>query len=87
MSSGRTYDSKLVSREMHRLGALAHGHLPAALAAPLSAAGSANSLAMPGPSNMSGVNIASAPGGDNPWGSLHVDLLPLFNGEPLRIPM
>ncbi|KIY44556.1 HbrB-like protein, partial [Fistulina hepatica ATCC 64428] len=23
----------------------------------------------------------------NPWGALHVHVLPLFNGEPLRIPI
>jgi|ERR1700722_4127485 len=81
-SPGRTYDSKLVTREMHRLGTLAH--LPGALAPPLVAATSANTI--PGP-NSSLVNLSSVSSGDNPWGSLHVHLLPLFNGEPLRIPM
>ncbi|GLB37246.1 putative hbrB-like [Lyophyllum shimeji] len=81
-SYGRTYDSKLVSREMHRLGNLAH--LPAALAPPIATAPSAASLALPatGPP----ANLASTSTSD-PWGALHVHVLPLFNGEPLRIPI
>ncbi|KII92235.1 hypothetical protein PLICRDRAFT_50655 [Plicaturopsis crispa FD-325 SS-3] len=82
-ASTRTYDSKLVSREMHRLGNLAH--LPAPL---LSAATSASSLALAAPSNMSSSGLSSASlTNDNPWGALHVHVLPLFNGEPLRIPI
>lgn len=69
---------------MHRLGNLAH--LPSALAPTLSTAPSVTSLALPQQSTMSQVNIASTSATD-PWGALHVHVLPLFNGEPLRIPM
>ncbi|RDB24719.1 Target of rapamycin complex 2 subunit bit61 [Hypsizygus marmoreus] len=79
-SYGRTYDSKLVSREMHRLGSLAH--LPSALAPPITTAPSVSSLPAPG----SQASLASASTSD-PWGALHVHVLPLFNGEPLRIPI
>ncbi|KAG6906216.1 hypothetical protein DXG01_015155 [Tephrocybe rancida] len=80
-SYGRTYDSKLVSREMHRLGNLAH--LPAALAPPITTAASASSLALP---VVPQPNLPSTSSAD-PWGALHVHVLPLFNGEPLRIPI
>ncbi|KAJ6495567.1 HbrB-like-domain-containing protein, partial [Mycena vitilis] len=83
-SYGRTYDSKLVSREMHRLGNLAH--LPAGLAPGLSQAPSVTSLALPAPGSMAQVSLASTASAD-PWGTLHVQVLPLFNGEPLRIPI
>ncbi|KAJ7675092.1 HbrB-like-domain-containing protein [Mycena rosella] len=83
-SYGRTYDSKLVSREMHRLGNLAH--LPAGLAPGLSQAPSVTSLALPAPGSMAQVSLASTSSAD-PWGALHVHVLPLFNGEPLRIPI
>ncbi|KAL6308180.1 HbrB-like-domain-containing protein [Sparassis latifolia] len=80
-SSSRTYDSKLVSREMHRLGNLAH--LPS-LTPALSAAQSTVSLGM-APS--AGSSMSSGSSGENPWASLHVHILPLFNGEPLRVPL
>jgi hypothetical protein len=38
------------------------------------------------PGNISQVNLAATSTSD-PWGALHVHVLPLFNGEPLRIPM
>ncbi|KAH9928056.1 HbrB-like-domain-containing protein [Amylocystis lapponica] len=79
-SSARTYDSKLVSREMHRLGNLAH--LPA-LAPSLSATQSTVSLSMVPPTAGTAVGASA----DNPWTSLHVYVLPLFNGEPLRVPI
>lgn len=81
-SYGRTYDSKLVSREMHRLGNLAH--LPSALAPPISSAPSVSSLNLPAPGSQ--VSLASSSIAD-PWKALHVHVLPLFNGEPLRIPI
>ncbi|KAG6878546.1 hypothetical protein C0993_004445 [Termitomyces sp. T159_Od127] len=81
-SYGRTYDSKLVSREMHRLGSLTSA-LAAAPSAAAAAAASASSLALPAPPQPSLAATASA----DPWGALHVHVLPLFNGEPLRIPM
>lgn len=82
-ASYRTYDSKLVSREMHRLGNLAHH--PSALAPQLSSAPSVTALTLP-PQGMSQVNVSSASMSD-PWGALHVHVLPLFNGEPLSIPI
>jgi HbrB-like len=69
---------------MHRLGNLAH--LPSALAPQLSAAPSVTSLTLPPPGSMSQINVSSTSTAD-PWGTLHVHVLPLFNGEPLRIPM
>jgi hypothetical protein len=83
--SGRTYDAKLVTREMHRLGNLAH--LPSALGPALSAAASATSLALPPQGSGSTAGVVTGAGGDNPWGILHVHVLPLFVREPLRIPM
>ena len=82
-ASYRTYDSKLVSREMHRLGNLAHH--PSALVPQLSATPSVTTLPLPQP-GLSQVNVSSASMSD-PWGALHVHVLPLFNGEPLSIPM
>ncbi|KAF7782459.1 hypothetical protein Agabi119p4_1835 [Agaricus bisporus var. burnettii] len=70
-SYGRTYDPKLVSREMHRL-------------APLLSSASSMTLAPPG--SISQVNLTTTSSSD-PWGALHVHVLPLFNGEPLRIPI
>jgi hypothetical protein len=80
VSSIRTYDAKLVSREMHRLGA---GLVPA-LAASAAAAASSISLPQSGPS----INALPVQGlADNPWGRVHLYLLPLFNGDALRVPM
>jgi hypothetical protein len=76
-SYGRTvYDSKLVTREMHRLGTLN----PA-----MSQNASSSTLSLPS----TGTTQASmaATNNNDPWGALHVHVLPLFNGEPLRIPM
>ncbi|KAF8911823.1 hypothetical protein CPB85DRAFT_634988 [Mucidula mucida] len=83
-SYGRTYDSKLVTREMHRLGNLAH--LPSGLTPALSQAPSVSSLSLPATGAMTQANMASTSSSD-PWGTLHVHILPLFNGEPLRIPI
>ena len=77
-SSTWTYDSKLVSLEMHRLGNLAH--LPS-LAPSLSAAQS--SLAL----TMAPAGAPSIAPSESPWTFLHVLVLPLFNSEPLRCPM
>lgn len=82
-ASARTYDSKLVSREMHRLGNLAHSHLPT-LAPALSAA--SQNIASHALANASITNT-SATSTNEPWQALHVHVLPLFNGEPLRVPM
>ncbi|KAH9853226.1 HbrB-like-domain-containing protein [Lenzites betulinus] len=88
-SSARIYDSKLVSREMHRLGNLAH--LPAlALAPSLSATPSNITLAshMAPPSGAGSAALsASTLAAESPWMSLHVLILPLFNEEPLRVPI
>ena len=79
-SHGRTYDFKLVSREMRRLGNLAH--LRSALTPQLSTAPSVASLVLPPPGTMSQTNISST-SMRSPWGAFHVHVLPLFNGEPL----
>ncbi|KAF8813635.1 HbrB-domain-containing protein [Phlegmacium glaucopus] len=83
-ASYRTYDSKLVSREMHRLGNLAHH--PSALTPQLSTAPSVTTVPLP-PPGMSQVNNVSSASTSDPWGALHVHVLPLFNGEPLSIPI
>ncbi|KAJ2913458.1 hypothetical protein MD484_g6937, partial [Candolleomyces efflorescens] len=79
-SYGRTYDSKLVTREMHRLNL---AHLPSALTAQPSTAPSVSSLSLPNPAGMSQVNIPST--STDPWSALHVHVLPLFNGEGLKL--
>ncbi|KAH9170146.1 HbrB-domain-containing protein [Lactarius sanguifluus] len=81
-SKVRTYDSKLVSREMHRLGNLAY--LPN-YAQSLNAATSSTTLVAT--SSIAPPSLTAGPSADNPWGLLHVHVLPLFNGEPLRIPI
>ncbi|KAI0082036.1 HbrB-domain-containing protein [Panus rudis PR-1116 ss-1] len=79
-SSTRTYDSKPFSREMHhRLGNLAH--LPTLN--PSLASASTITLNMP----PSASNIASGSATDSPWTTLHVHVLPLFNGERLPVPI
>ncbi|KAH7871440.1 HbrB-like-domain-containing protein [Lentinula edodes] len=68
---GRTYDSKLVTREMHRLGTVP-----------------SSSASLPNPSiPQASTSSLSSSSSNDPWGFLHVNLLPLFNGEPLRIPI
>ncbi|KAI6169504.1 HbrB-like-domain-containing protein [Pisolithus thermaeus] len=97
-STARTYDAKLVTREMHRLGTLAG--LSPALAPSLSSGPSTSTLTLPttSPSTStfapsSSYNHGSTVPGtsvtdkDNPWGQLHVHVLPLFNEEPLRVPI
>ncbi|KAF5325680.1 hypothetical protein D9611_000140 [Ephemerocybe angulata] len=80
-SYGRTYDSKLVTKEMHRLNL---AHLPSALTSQPSAAPSVSSLALPtGPTGMSQVSTPSTT--TDPWSALHVHVLPLFNGEGLKV--
>ncbi|KAF5370575.1 hypothetical protein D9758_002099 [Tetrapyrgos nigripes] len=66
---GRTYDPKLVTREMHRLGS--------------NAPPSAPSLPNPASTQSSSASTSSS----DPWGAIHVNLLPLFNREPLRVPI
>lgn len=65
---------------MQRLGNLS------SQAPQLSTAPSVTSLTLPPAGSMSQTNLAAASTTD-PWGALHVHVLPLFNGEPLRIPM
>jgi len=65
---------------MHRLGSLAYvPHYAPSL-------NSASSTALVATSSITPPNLPSG-GVDNPWGTLHVLVLPLFNGEPLRIPI
>ncbi|KIK39226.1 hypothetical protein CY34DRAFT_89578 [Suillus luteus UH-Slu-Lm8-n1] len=97
-SSTRTYDAKLVSREMHRLGTLAGLSNPS-IAPSLSTGPVAPPLALTPSTSPSSSGIASAPtlhssassvgitDKDNPWRTLHVHVLPLFNEEPLRVPI
>lgn len=82
-ASTRTYDSKLVSREMHRLGNLAHSHLTTLT--PTLSATSQNST-LHAHAN-AGIANTSATSTNEPWQALHVHVLPLFNGEQLRVPM
>jgi len=65
---------------MHRLGNLAHMS-----SATLSSSYSSTAASTISPSNMP--SIASIPTIENPWSVLHTCLLPLFNGEPLRVPV
>lgn len=96
-SSTRTYDAKLVSREMHRLGTLAG--LNPSIAPSLSTGPVAPPLTLTPSTSPSSSGIASTPtlhssassvgitDKDNPWRTLHVHVLPLFNEEPLRVPI
>ncbi|KAI0790700.1 HbrB-like-domain-containing protein [Abortiporus biennis] len=82
-SKGHTSPSKVslcfIGSHMHRLGTLAH--LPS-LNPTLSSSSSTNTAS---PSNtQTSVNISTS---DNPWATLHIYVLPLFNGEPLRVPI
>ena len=92
-TTGRTYDARLVSREMHRLGTLSpahsHAHLPHVhLPAALAPAASASTLTLPPTAAAASAALPSlGTERDNPWGALHVHVLPLFNGEPLRVPI
>ncbi|KAG8999976.1 hypothetical protein FRB94_008824 [Tulasnella sp. JGI-2019a] len=103
----RTYDSKLIGREMDRLGAThpaqpqhSHSHSHSHTGTPLgshvhgmSAAGSVSTLSLAlgptlahaAPSLAGAASMANA--SDDPWSVLHVHVLPLFNGEPLRMPI
>ncbi len=65
---------------MQRLGNLV---VPSALAPQLSQAPSVTSLALPPPGSTVPANVSSSTSND-PWGALHVHVLPLFNGEPLE---
>lgn len=79
--SGRTYDAKLVTREMHRLGGTL-AHIPAVLAPGLAASSAASS------SSITLINPpSSASLGDSFWSQLTVYVLPMFNGDPLQSPM
>ncbi|KAH7923922.1 HbrB-domain-containing protein [Leucogyrophana mollusca] len=101
-SSTRTYDPKLVTREMQRLGTLA-GFSPS-LPHSLSSGASASTLTLAPSTSPSSTVVASSLGHSlghglvsaagssisdkgNPWGTLHVHVLPLFNEEPLRVPI
>lgn len=85
---------------MHRLGTLAG--LNPATSTSLASNASASTLTLapstlpptatlvPGASHSHGISAlggATPSDKDNPWGTLHVHVLPLFNEEPLRVPM
>jgi HbrB-like len=91
----RTYDNKLISREFDRLGMQFQSGSSSTLVATASAStlsltptiipitesrstpllGSTSTLSIPSSSQ------------DSPWTSLHLQVLPLFNGEPLHAPI
>ncbi|GJE96768.1 HbrB domain-containing protein [Phanerochaete sordida] len=75
-SKAHASPSKLVSREMHRLGNLAH--LPVLNSSP------SNVSLVPSTST---TLVGSSSVGDNPWAALALYILPLFNGEGLRVPI
>lgn len=105
----RTYDSKLISREMDRLATHpptpvhSHSHSHSHTGTPMgthghgmSAAGSVSTLSLalvPTMTHPHGNAPSLAPSAsasaasDDPWSVLHVQVLPLFNGEPLRMPI
>ncbi|KAF8515437.1 hypothetical protein JB92DRAFT_66460 [Gautieria morchelliformis] len=71
------------ARDMHRLGTLpVQGTLAPVMSNPASA--SSLSLASTLTSN---TVTAPVPSTTDPWHKLHVHILRLFNGEPLRMPM
>ncbi|KAH7108185.1 HbrB-domain-containing protein [Auriculariales sp. MPI-PUGE-AT-0066] len=80
-TANRTYDSQLVSREMRRLGQT----LSPSIQNNLSNAASASVLSLPASS--SGQLVQSTSQDGNAWGSLHQQVLPLFNGDALRLPI
>ncbi|KAE9399327.1 hypothetical protein BT96DRAFT_695185 [Gymnopus androsaceus JB14] len=45
-----------------------------------------SSTTLPNPSLVQ-VSLTNSTSSNDPWGVLHVNLLPLFNGEPLRVPI
>jgi hypothetical protein len=77
LSAARTYDPKIISREMHRLGA----GLTTALLTSTGAA--ASNLSLP----QSIGTTPPVPALQEAWHNVHIHLLPLFNREPLRRPM
>jgi len=71
---------------MHRLGNLAYlPNYAQSLNMGLSSVASSATLVSTG--SISPPSLVAGPSADNPWGALHVHVLPLFNGEPLRIPI
>lgn len=80
--SGRTYDAKLVTREMHRLGGTL-AHIPAVLAPGLAASSAASSSSI----TLTNPPSSAASLGDSFWSQLTVYVLPMFNGDPLQCPM
>ncbi|KZV95136.1 HbrB-domain-containing protein [Exidia glandulosa HHB12029] len=82
--SNRTYDSKLISREMHRLGQMAHA--PNTAAQSMSASASASALSLPSSQSTVVASVVSLSDRDS-WGALHIHVLPLFNGDTLSRPI
>lgn len=79
--SNRTYDAKQLTQQMQRLG---QSHLSPGLPHSLNSSASASVLSLP--ASASGPSAAT-PQDSNAWGSLHMYVLPLFNGDALRLPM
>lgn len=101
-AAGRTYDGKLIAREMARYGALAHS--PAALPGLNGASPSASTLALSTSGGAAGGSTGAMPlghshghghgmgsgyaiGADSTLAQLHVLVLPLFNHEQLHLPL
>ncbi|KAG8910381.1 hypothetical protein FRC02_007237, partial [Tulasnella sp. 418] len=94
----RTYDSKLISREMDRLAAtmhtpppIMHSHSGSSHTHSITPAGSTSTLTLvPSHAASASMSVSSSNpplSSDNPWSTLHVLVLPLFNGEALRVPL
>lgn len=89
--STRSFD---MIRELDRLG-LPHLHpTPTSHSGSVSGmtpAAAASSISLATASSMNAMDSRAAAAGaaspDNPWASLHLHVLPLFNGEPLRFPI
>jgi hypothetical protein len=82
-------------RELDRLG-LPHlhptptSHSGSSGVPAMASAASASSISLATASSMAAIDsrgAAAAASPDNPWASLHLHVLPLFNGEPLRYPI
>lgn len=104
----RTYDSKLISREMDRLAMHTptppihtHSHSHSHTGSPhptlhghgLTPVGSMSTLSLvPNLTHSATPTLVTSPSSlplpsDDPWSVLHLHVLPMFNGEPLRIPI
>ncbi|KAF8586700.1 HbrB-domain-containing protein [Ramaria rubella] len=82
-ASSKVSTSPKSARDMHRLGAIPAQ--VATLAPPMANPASASSLSLA--STLTNNTASPTPSTTDPWHMLHVHVLPLFNGEPLRMPI